>query len=210
MCHTTYQPPPFLPEHLKHVLLVLKELGKRSLPVRLLIVLAFFTALRQSNLLLRNASDRPVHTLRRADVVLKHDALLVTVRSTKTRSGSGPARVLSLPRLRGSICCPLKTWKAYTVLVPASWLALALPDGSPLTTRVALPVLRLALTGSTYPDCAKFTLHACRRGAALSLAATGSELALIKQLGDWSSSAVHTYVPKSVIKAAEPLTSYFG
>lgn len=213
MIHETTRVSPFNPEHLIHIMKVLGKLGREVLVLKSFITIAFFSALRQGNLLLRNESDKPIHTLKAADVMADKNQLRLLVRSSKTRTKNEPPISLVLPKLKSSKCCPLKNWREYDEAVTSRRrnLAFVRSDGAPLTSRVATTVLRIALEGSTYPNPKKFTLHACRRGAAQALAAKGASLKQVQRLGQWTSKSVYTYVPKSnIVVEAETLKTYFG
>ena len=213
MHHNTVRAQPFGPDHLKYLVRVFEGVGTRALVLKAFITMAFFSALRQSNLLLRNVSDKPVHTLRAKDVLPLANELQIVVRSSKTLKSSSSPLCIKLPKLGKSSCCPLRNWNMYVAGCKERRSELAFLDveGLPLTSRVATKVIRLALVGSTYPEPGKFTLHACRRGAAQALAKKGASINQIKRLGQWSSKAVHTYVPKSnIIQEAETLKAYFG
>lgn len=213
MHHEVNRVEPLLPAQLKHACRALSELGEKALPIISLLTIAFFSALRQSNLVLRNAEDRPVHTLLRRDVKLLPHALNLIVRTSKTVRCPKDYKVFSLPEIPGSICCPRSAWKEYSKKVKhgTSCLAFVMSDGTPLTSRVATPIVRLALVGSSYKDPCKFTFHGCRRGAAQSLALAGSSIEQIKSLGQWSSNSVFTYVPRSkLVTEPETLKVLFG
>ena len=59
-----------------------------------------------------------------------------------------------------------------------------------------MPQLRATLYAAGVPGVDGFTLHGLRRGAAQACTAPGACIWAIKEQGTWTSSAVHTYVPR--------------
>ena len=167
------------------------------------LLLGYSTLLRQGNLLASNAQHDPGHTIHRSDIAISSQGLIVTVRSTKTRWRPGQAYSVLVPPMPHSICCPVRAWIHYDRFQqpPHSGPAFLLPDGSPLTPPTLLAALRLALaaTGHASPD--RYTLHSLRRGGAQACAAAGGTLTEIMEIGAWSSSAVHTYVPRDLVNS---------
>ena len=74
-------------------------------------------------------------------------------------------------------------------------------DSSPLTTCGFVVMLRLALQNSGNPSPGAVTDHSLQRGGAQTQFASGTSLAKILKLGNWSSNAVYTYLPKSIVTA---------
>ena len=206
MQHKTLQAPAVEPAHLRHMVAVLNELGRVTLPVKALLLVAYFSALRQSNLL-------GCHVLLARDVVASSSELRIVVRSTKTLCEPKHQVCIVLPAIHGSACCPVRAWKKYykrvTPLPEAP--AFGLPFGHKLTVAAVTALLRQALVGSSYVDPQRFTLHALRRGAVHACAKAGVSRIHMKELGQWKSNAIDAYLPQKTIEAAtSTLTAYFG
>lgn len=213
MNHVPVPSSPVLPDQILHMVLVLDELGRSTTPVKALLLIAFYSALRQSNLLARSRKDPAPHRLLYTDVHPKRDCLIIHIRSSKTIKSSLKACNMKLPAIPGSPCCPLKAWadyERYAPLTPAS-PAFITRSGEPLLAPRVTAILRLALKDSSFKDPKAFTLHGLRRGAVHACVAAGSTITHIKELGHWKSDAVDSYLPKKVISSAtSTLTSYFG
>ena len=212
MKHTPHRSFPVSPVHLEHMATVLDGLGKEALVVKAALLVGFFTALRQSNLL-TVGRDNTTHTLLRSDITCKHNALQVKVRSSKTTKGLGQCRTYKLTRLEAQLCCPVRAWQKYYKHNKASTspVAFTLRSGMPLTALAATRLLRVALKGSSYPEPHRFTLHALRRGAVHTCMSNGGTLEQVKELGHWTSKAVACYLPEKVVRAAPTtLKASFG
>lgn len=79
MKHIPAPVPAVSPEHLKHIVAVLDKLGSVMLPVKALLLIVYFSALRQSNLLGK-------HILLAEDVHASHNQLRLAIHTTKTIS----------------------------------------------------------------------------------------------------------------------------
>lgn len=205
MQHTPRPVPALTVPVLRHVVTVLDRLGRSARVIKALVLLAFFTALRQSNLLVSTRSrDQVCHILLAKDVRVNNEHLWITVRSSKTIIEPRQQRTFKLTRADDPLCCPVRAWQRYTEkfkLGPED-PAFITTTGTPLTIRGATKVLRAALVGSAYPDPRRFTLHGLRRGAVHACVNAGSSLQQVKELGQWASEAVKCYLPRKVISAA--------
>ena len=63
-----------------------------------------------------------------------------------------------------------------------------------------LGALRIALNHLGIPEAQSYTLHSLRRGGAQALAKVGRSLQEIMDLGSCSSSVVHVYVPRDMLR----------
>ena len=206
MHHVPSPVPALLPDQLKHMVAVLDELGSAALPVKALLLLGYFSALRQSNLL-------GTHVILTEDVIYTPDSLTIRVRSSKTITSKLKQVSLHIPCIKCSPCCPVKAWFIYARKVKPELTgpALVVSNRIRLTVPSVTKLLRITLQGSTYTDPSKFTLHALRRGAVHGCVKAGASLAQIKDLGQWASNSVDAYLPPKVIKSAfSTLTAYFG
>ena len=86
------------------------------------------------------------YVLIRADVKLLDNAVLITLRSTKTRSASASPVVFRLPAIPYSPCYPVTAWNDYLQTVthlPANSPAFVLPNGTFLTTKSLVRAVRI-------------------------------------------------------------------
>ena len=213
MPHVTHKVPPITPAQLEHIARVLTELGKPARVVKALAMIAFFSALRQSNLLNNTQTGAlSTHVLLARDIKSTRDHLLISVRSSKTIKSPEQRAVLRLPRMPASICCPCEAWDKYVRIAK-------LDPGEPafrcrrsfLTVKRATALIRLALVESSYSNPSEFTLHAFRRGAAHACKEAGSSLETIKELGQWGSNAVFGYLPNRLVhRGPDTLKACFG
>lgn len=215
MKHSTTQVPPLRVDELRHLAAVLDRLGKQARVIKALVLIAFYTALRQSNLLVnRNASLPSEHVMLTKDIVVRENALLITIHSSKTIKASENGKTFKLPEATKALCCPVRAWKRYAGFARPKPGAPAFQTegGIPLTVRGATNLIRKALIGSNYKEPNRFTLHALRRGAIHACVEGGADLEQVKELGQWASRAVNRYLPgKSVITAApSTLKAYIG
>lgn len=213
MAHTPRQAEPVSPCQVKVVVKFLDKLGKKTCSIKVVFLLAYFTLLRQSNLLPRSRSDPAPHLLARSDIAICKSGLCISVRSSKTITSPDQIQNIWVPATADPALCPRRAWKVLNQQRTDvdSRRAFVLPDGSPLTLRLATKVIKLALQGSDFKEPGKFTFHGLRRGAAQACARAGVPLDQIMELGNWRSKAVHTYVPRSLISAAtSTLKGYFA
>ena len=162
----------------------------------------FFLLARVSNIVPRSRSS--VHSsscLRRSDVVITSDGLLVTFHRTKTIQFG--RRCLSLPLLSmpGSPLCPVRMFSLMCSLVPApsDSPAFVLPSDkgfSPITTCKAqfILVFRKLLHRAGIPDFSCFRGHSFRCGAASWAFHLGVPGEVIQVYGDWASDAYKSYL----------------
>ena len=157
-----------------------------------LFILAFFTLSRKSNLVVSG------NKLRRMDVLVGDNGLLVKFRWTKTIQFG--QRILEIPLLAApeSNLCPKKAYQNMITLVPApkSGPAFVLPSAKGLA-----PVTYLQFQ-SFLRDCIRgiglkaegFSSHSFRRGGATWAFKSQVPSELIKVQGDWLSSAYMVYL----------------
>ena len=211
--HTTRQAPPLTPSQLKATITYLRAAGPSAQVLTTALLIGYYTLLRQGNLLYSEARDDPGHTLLARDVHITENGLIVTVWSTKTRWKPSQSYKVLVPAIPGSPYCPVTAWSTYTALQrpPADGPAFLLRGGGPLLAPTLLAALRLALTVAGTCHAHSYMLHSLRRGGAQACAHSGDSLHDIMELGSWTSSAVHTYVPKELIKTGpQTLAKLFG
>jgi hypothetical protein len=162
-----------------------------------LFLFAFFLMLRKSNLVVTIKSDTE-NQLRRSDVIVGHDQLLVNIRWSKTIQFGN--RILTLPLLAipGSCLCPVQSYKRMIELVPASGesLAFVLPSKKgvvPVTYSQLQTTLRKVLL-SIGLDPGEYASHSFRRGGATWAFKAKVPPNLIQCHGDWKSDAYKRYL----------------
>lgn len=211
--HVPAQAPPLSPSDIRKVVRFFATAGDNGPVLTAAILLGYFTLLRQSNLLSSPSLASPGHTLRARDVSVTDTGLTIHVRSSKTLLKSAPPRNIAVPEIPGSHYCPLKAWMKYVSRTQPSLdgPAFITSDALPLRPRALLDTLRLALAAQGHPAPGAITLHSLRRGGAQACASSGSSLEDIKDLGHWTSGAVHSYVPRHLISSApRTLVTKFG
>ncbi|XP_078242407.1 integrase/recombinase xerD homolog isoform X1 [Pogona vitticeps] len=156
-------------------------------------LVAFFGALRVSELVAMGRADTSCMALQLKDVLLQDGLLRIMVRRSKVdQSGKGKQLVLGKCSIRS--ICPVKAVQEFLEIrgqLPGYLFSHS--DGSPLTkyqfwkvTDMALE--RVGVTGM------KFGTHSFRIGAASTAAALGYSTDQIKQLGRWASSSYRRYI----------------
>ena len=213
MDHTPQPALPVSPEQVEHMARVLDRLGKPARVAKAALLIGFFTALRQSNLVASNKEGKSPHALKLEDIRTSKQAIWVTVKSSKTTTAGDRPRVFKLSKHNNSTCCPVTAWRRYERVRRGgrSPLAFVTTSGSALTTNRLTKLLRLALRCSTYPAPHKFTLHALRRGAVHACIRAGSSIEQVRELGLWKSRAVNCYLPPALVSVAPTtLQACFG
>ena len=199
-------------KQLKKVINVWKRKGKNACVYIVVTLIAFYSMLRQSNLV--SVTDGAhTHTLLRQDIVLKQRTLRMRIRSTKTTWRPEDEFWLVVPEITNSPYCAVRAWEKYIRSVstrgdaPAFWRT----NGEPLTARLWLAALRNALSCSGVRNPCDYTLHSLRRGGATACIRAGVGLEQVKQAGNWSSRAYKEYIPKRTVTVAPAaLTKLFG
>ena len=212
--HMVRAAPPLTPPLLQQVVSFLSSIGPSTLmPIAALLV-GYFSFIRQSNLL----SPSPLvwggqHTLRRRDIRSCPRGLRILIRSSKTITSASRAVELLVPRVVGSILCPVRAWSRASSAVPASGSAPAFITSAvrSLDTPTLTKILRWSLRMVDAPSPHDYTLRSLRRGAAQACLSLGVPLTAIKAQGTWESEAVFNYVPRRAPSAAPvALAHLFG
>ena len=211
--HNTKQAPPLTPPLLRQVVDFLTPTPTSLRVVKSALLLAYFTLLRQSNLLPRSLKAPRSHELRLKDLILENNGLTIIVRSSKTIKSLANQYSLFIPAQETSQYCPVRAWKSYLQKRPLSEsdLPFLTLSGRPLTTVKLLKILRLVLASLKVPNSSAYTLHSFRRGGAQAAQIAGASLKDIVELGNWRSNAIKDYLPKKASNAAVvALNSLFG
>lgn len=199
--HAPHQAPPLTPKDILGVVAQFKKAGPEAAVLTAALLIGYNTLLRQGNLLQTTSHNDPGHTLKAQDVIKTPTGLLVVVNSTKTRWRRDQRYTITLQESIGSNACPVAAWTRYTTIQrpPLAGPAFILRGGSPLQPRTLLSALRAALHSLQFTKPEAYTLHSLRRGGAQAIAAAGGTLQQIMDIGAWTSSAVHLYVPRDLV-----------
>lgn len=208
------QAPALSPSDLYLVISFMTKLGPPAASPIAALLTAYFTFMRQSNLLVPTGRTwNTPHTIRREDVTPHSQGLLVTIKSSKTIMSANQATALLLPRIPGSILCPVTAWYRAIEGCPAAPTAPAFMSTPtrPLDVRTLTNMLRSTLEAVHIPDAHSYTLHSLRRGGARACHAQGVPPAAIMAQGTWESDAVYRYIPRQAPSAAPvALAELFG
>lgn len=161
-------------------------------------IIMFMTFLRQSNLAPRNkrAFDHTRHLTRR-DVIVRHDAVIVAIKWSKTQQGP-TATSVAAPAKPGSLICPREAYYRMLTHAPtrqAHQPLFSFADGTPLPTSYMNKAWDRIMKDIGCPHRA-FTLHSLRRGAATEVyTAQAASIHQLQQHGQWASDAIYQYLP---------------
>jgi len=163
-----------------------------------LFVIAFYLLARKSNLVPDSvAKFNPAKQLTRGDLELTDDAILVTLKWSKTNQ-TGRREIFPLVRNRGNPLCPVDAYLKMIKVFPAAsaspaFLVEKYGRVQSVTYRqfqdyIKKSVAELGLNPSEYSS------HSFRRGGATYAFRSGVHASLIKKLGDWHSDAYLEYI----------------
>lgn len=164
-------------------------------------LLAFYAMLRRSNFSVTSVTStvQVSRVLKRSDVTLERDRVLVVVRWSKTIQFKDRVLTLPLPRMQNNPLCPflaVARHYAMTQGAPCDGPAIV-GSGQPLhpalTTRTFIQRIKSILQVNGYnSDC--YSGHSFRRGGASHAYQQGVTLETVRQIGDWKSDAYLAYV----------------
>ena len=166
-------------------------------------LIMFGAMLRRSNVLplSQGSFDMNKH-LRRQDILLYRDRLVVHIRWSKTIQFKERSLAIPLFRINGSLLCPVQAvfhaWRLSPGVhadSPAFVYRSSASDAEyrPLTAPVFLQAIRKGLA-SAGVDSALYGSHSFRRGGASHAFQAGLSADSIRQIGDWRSQAYTAYV----------------
>ena len=197
--HRPQQALPITPDMLKEFRDLL-DLGQaRDATLWALMVLSFFLMTRKSNMVSDSVPKfDSSKQLLRGDVKLRHDALLVSLKWSKTNQFGDREHIVPLFRLPGSPLCP---WEAYTNMIrkvpgqdgDPAFMVKRGKHWVPLTYSQFSKSLKM-LVEATGRNSRAYSTHSLRRGGATFLASLGVDKDKIKLIGDWRSDAVNEYL----------------
>ena len=127
---------------------------------------------------------------------------MVTVNITKTRWRMNQAYQIIISPRPATVTCAVAAWDRYVkIQAPAPpGPAFILKGGVALDVPTLLGALCIALSHLGIPEAQSYTLYSLSRGGAQALAKAGGTLKEIMDLGSWSSSAVHVYIPRDMLR----------
>ena len=192
--------------------LILLRIGKKMasdlanpmvLTLWTLVLLAFFTMSRKSNLVVSGLKKFDSEKqLCRKDVLVGDKGLLVNLRWSKTNQFG--EKVLQVPvlALPGSVLCPVTAYKRLLSLVPVRDCD---PAFCRLVNEAVLPITYSQLqnfikqqVSAIGLEASRYSSHSLRRGGVSFAFAAGAPGELIKKQGDWSSDAYLQYLQFSL------------
>ncbi|XP_054855857.1 integrase/recombinase xerD homolog [Eublepharis macularius] len=181
---------------LRRILRVLPDLCWSSFEVQLFrtaFSLAFFGALRVSELVAGSRADTNGRALSFTDVAWSPRQVLITIRHSKTdQRGKGAAICLRASR-QGPVC-PVRAVGAYLRVRPSRQGPFLIHgDLSPLTRYQFASLLRACLGSAGFPP-SEFGTHSFRIGAATEAANLGLPDKAIMAVGRWRSRAFRSYI----------------
>lgn len=201
--HVPRQALPLTSNHINVICRFLHLCPSASLCVKPAILIGFSCFLRASNICSPNMNVwAGPHTLLAGDIVFEGNGLLITIRSTKTRS-KDRLIAFSIPRGDNPLTCPVQAWMYYKRLVSPLPFGPAFIHANrlPLTGRQVVAIMRLALKGQTDIDPSRVSMHSLRRGATQTSIDRGVPLDDIRIRGTWASdSGMRPYLPSHTRK----------
>ncbi|XP_054844607.1 integrase/recombinase xerD homolog [Eublepharis macularius] len=155
--------------------------------------LAFFGALRVSELVAGSQADTSGRALSFTDVSWSPRQVVITTRRSKTdQRGKGAA--ICLRAARQGAACPVRAVKAYLGIRPQQQGPFLIHrDLSPLTRYQFSSLLRACLETAGLPS-SQFGTHSFRIGAATAAAGLGLPDKAIMAIGRWRSRAFRSYI----------------
>lgn len=162
-------------------------------------VCAFFSFFRKATLLPASTANDNKY-VRRSDIQLSTDYVIINVRRTKTIQYGDRILETPLPRIPDSILCPVAAIQKLLLVgpgIPPDAPLFSYPTSGSTYVRLVHPMfvqrLRSLLGACGYPE-GQYSGHSFRRGGASYAFACGVPPAIIKLQGDWRSSAYERYL----------------
>lgn len=195
--HVPSQADPITPQNIRTICAYIDSFTNPHPAYKAAILLAYATFLRVSNVLSPSRSSwGGAHTLLARDIRMENQALMVTIRSTKTRR-KGETHVLPVLQVEDPSVCPVRAWTKYIRIVQPCPIgpAFVIDDSRPLTPGPVVRLMRRALQGNGKTAGSKVSFHSLRRGGAQAAAKNGATQEQIMYHGTWKSvSGVEAYL----------------
>ena len=137
----------------------------------------------------------PDKQLTRADVRFGIRFADVTIRWSKAQQMGREVQVFSLPRMPGSLLCPVQALENIFELVPVGPQdpCFLIAKNEPLTYRQFQAMLKESISTAGM-DATQYSSHSFRRGGASWSFLAGVPTEMIKLMGDWRSDAYLRYI----------------
>lgn len=187
--HVPNRAEPLLWEHVRHIIDFINITPSIPLSAKPCILIGFHTFLRSSNLLTPSTGLwAGPHTMLAKHLKISDRGLHVSVITTKTKFDPVPITTI-LPWNNDPVYCPVQAWLRYvTARRPCPvGPAFVTDEHRPLTPRIIVGIMRLALQSYPGVNVEKVSLHSLRRGAAQNAKNSGASVENIMQRGMWRS-----------------------
>lgn len=166
-----------------------------------LFLVAFFTFLRKSNLVLDNPRQISPKVITRADLVFTSSGANIHVSATKTIQCQQRSLILPIPVIPGSRLCPISALRRHFALNPGPVSAplFSVSSGSglvPITYKQFCAFLSRVMSTLNL-DPSLYSPHSFRRGGATFAFDCHIPSEIIKLQGDWKSDAYLVYLELS-------------
>ena len=211
--HSVRQVPPLFIADIKKIVDIFDKSGTNAHVFKTVTLIAYFTMLRQGNLVRPTVAGSSSHVVRQHDINVVSTKMYITVRSSKTMWKPADQYTICIPCIPNSEYCPVRAWKKYYKSapkgddLPAFWVNAV----TPVCAVKWVGAIRYALGKLKYPTPEAYTLHSLRRGAATSCILEGMEPSEVREAGRWKSGALYDYIPKKSVKAVPAaLATFFG
>ena len=195
--HIVKQARPMTPTLLRAIHKELNHDNEEDKLFRAVCITAFFLLFRKSNLIPDKTFGFEIDKqLARKDIYFTNINAVVGIRWSKTHQFSRELLTFPLPRLDGSVLCPVRALRNVLDTIPGKPEAhlFARSDGSSLTYRQFHDKLRLVLgqVGVQYAE--QYSSHSFRRGGCTFSFLCGIPILVIKTLGSWRSDCFLKYI----------------
>lgn len=182
---------PITPPLLLHLGAGINVRTKKGASVWAAALIMFFSLLRRSNVLPASIADFcPDRQLRRKDITVMKDKLLIKVRWSKTNQYKERGMIIPLPRTRDALCPVVACFQWFRLSPHADAEG---PAFGALTASEFVKVIRTSLL-PVVDNPSEYAGHSFRRGGACWAFEAGVPIEAIRQLGDWKSDAYTAYI----------------
>ena len=172
----------------------------------LAVVLMYMTLMRQSSVSPRTAASfDPSRHLCRQDVQTHASGLTVNHKWAKCEQQASSYDSVNLPRIQGSLLCPVRAYRRMLHVAPtlhSQQALVAFKDGTPLPLSYLGSRWKAAVSAAKLSDRG-YTLHGLRKGGATFIQEQTTSDQCVATYGRWKSSAVQRYIKNTAnIKAS--------
>ena len=194
--HTPYQRP-IIPTQVLYT--AFKHLARQSYSAmfRLILAILYFSALRQSEVIVHSASQfDPNRHLQARDIYTKDGALNVYIKHAKNMSAHNRRRTVTLRRTGDPLTCPVILYTDMQAVAPPprpEGPAFTYPHGAPVLVAHVTARLRSAIAAQGL-DPSPYTLHSLRSTATTKAFGAGLTETELQKSAAWSSTAYRQYI----------------